>query len=174
VEAPAQGDEGGNPGEVENPGEHRASDGLNTRLDATNSRGEKGPEDEPFSQRTACLHRARPTASAARRTDGEYPVCKRGSSFGWWQREGRAMDVEQVSTTSMTERKPGSTSILRPSRVPPAEAGDALSDRVLSVRSVRRTEVRSTYRTKTCGTLRDRLIFRAFLSSKVRCTQTGV
>lgn len=31
-----------------------------------------------------------------------------------------------------------------------------------------------TYRTKTCGTLRDRLIFRAFLSSKVRCTQTGV
>ena len=55
MEAPAQGDEGGNPEEVENPGEHRASDGLNTCLDATNSRGEKGPEDEPISL-TYCMY----------------------------------------------------------------------------------------------------------------------
>ena len=118
MEAPAQGDEGETPGEVENPGEHRASDGLNTRLEATNSRGEKGPEDEPFSLRTACLHRQRRTASAARRNDEGNPVCKRGTSFGWWQREGRAMDVEQVSATSMT------TSADRPGpRSPTARAG---------------------------------------------------
>jgi hypothetical protein len=55
VEAPAQGDEGETLEEVENPGEHRAPDGINPRLGATNSRGEKGPEDEPISQRTACL-----------------------------------------------------------------------------------------------------------------------
>ena len=47
---------------------------------------------------------------------------------------GRGME-RSAWGSSMTERKPGSTSILRPSRVPPAEAGDALSDRVLSVRS---------------------------------------
>jgi hypothetical protein len=58
VVAPAQGDEGESPGEVENPGEHRASDGLNTRLGATNSRGEKGPEDEPISL-TYCMFPSR-------------------------------------------------------------------------------------------------------------------
>ena len=83
--APAQGDEGGNPGEVENPGEHRAPNGINPRLGATNSRGEKGPEDEPISQRTACL---RFTRCGGLRSDvlesGEHPVCKRGASFGWW------------------------------------------------------------------------------------------
>jgi hypothetical protein len=59
VEAPAQGDEGESPGEIENPGEHRAPNGINPRLGATYSRGEKGPEDEPISQRTACLRSER-------------------------------------------------------------------------------------------------------------------
>jgi hypothetical protein len=75
VEAPAQGDEGGTPEEVENPGEHRALDGLNTRLGATNFRGEKGPEDEPISQCTACLRSVRATDfGPAHGTDGENPV----------------------------------------------------------------------------------------------------
>jgi hypothetical protein len=63
MEASAQGDEGETPGEVENPGEHRASGGVNTRRRTTNSRGEKGPEDEPISQRTACLRSERAPTS---------------------------------------------------------------------------------------------------------------
>jgi hypothetical protein len=49
VEAPAQGEERESPEEVENPGEHRAPSGLNRHLEATDSQGEKGPEDEPLS-----------------------------------------------------------------------------------------------------------------------------
>jgi hypothetical protein len=49
VEARVQGDEGEDPGEVENPGEHRALGGLIRYLVATDSRGEKGLEDEPLS-----------------------------------------------------------------------------------------------------------------------------
>jgi hypothetical protein len=56
VEALAQGDEGESPGEVENPGEHRVPGGLNRYLEATDSRGEKGPEDEPLSRNAACLY----------------------------------------------------------------------------------------------------------------------
>ena len=74
--APAPGDEGGNPGEVENPGEHRASDGLNTRPVATNSRGEKGPEDEPLSLRTACFHRNGPADLGPRVQRWEIPGLK--------------------------------------------------------------------------------------------------
>jgi hypothetical protein len=40
---------------IENPGEHRAPDGLNRRSVATNFQGEKDPEDESFSSCTACL-----------------------------------------------------------------------------------------------------------------------
>jgi hypothetical protein len=74
MEASAQDDEVEHPGEVENPGEHRASGGLNTRLGRTNSRGEKGPENEPSSQRTACLRSERVRASARKREDGGHPV----------------------------------------------------------------------------------------------------
>jgi hypothetical protein len=63
VVAPARDDEVDNPGEVENPGAHRAPDGLKPRLVTTNSRGEKGPEDGPCSQRTAFLHSARTRTS---------------------------------------------------------------------------------------------------------------
>jgi hypothetical protein len=83
VEAPAQGDEGESPGEIENPGEHRAPNGINPRLGATYSRGEKGPEDEPISQRTACLRfRTCTGPRSGTRESGEYPVCKRVTSFG--------------------------------------------------------------------------------------------
>ena len=42
---------------IENPGEHRAPGSLNRYLVATDSQGEKGPEDEPLSQAVAwpCL-----------------------------------------------------------------------------------------------------------------------
>jgi hypothetical protein len=76
VEAPAQGDEGGRPEEVENPGEHRAPDGLNTRLGATNFRGEKGPEDEPISQCTACLRSIRARTSVRRTGERREPGLK--------------------------------------------------------------------------------------------------
>jgi hypothetical protein len=102
VVAPVQGDEGGNPGEVENPGEHRAPDGINPRLGATNSRGEKGPEDEPISLSTACL---RFTWCGGLRSDvpesGEHPVCKRGASFGWWH-AGKTCDGCGVRIRSVT------------------------------------------------------------------------
>jgi hypothetical protein len=92
VEAPARGDEGESPEEIENPGEHRAPDGINPRLGATNSRGEKGPEDEPISQRTACLRfRTCTGLRSGARESGEYPVCKRVTSFGWWPAQ-RACD----------------------------------------------------------------------------------
>jgi hypothetical protein len=95
VEAPAQGDEGGTPEEVENPGEHRALDGLNTRLGATNFRGEKGPEDEPISQSTACLRsvRARTSVRRAERTERTRSESASPASAGG-TREGRKMDVE--------------------------------------------------------------------------------
>jgi hypothetical protein len=67
-----------------------------------------------------------------------------------------------------------STAFTRPSCAPPAEAGDTFTDRVFS--ALPRREPRSVSRseTETCSTLGDRLIFRAFLPSRVRCTQTGV
>lgn len=76
MDAPAQGDEGEDPGEVENPGEHRASGGLNTRPGTTNSRGEKGLEDEPISQRTACSCSERARASVWRAGEQEIPGLK--------------------------------------------------------------------------------------------------
>lgn len=47
MEAPVQGGAGEHPAEIENPGEHRASGGINPHLTATDSRGEQGPEGEP-------------------------------------------------------------------------------------------------------------------------------
>jgi hypothetical protein len=68
VEARVQGDEGENPGEVENPGEHRAPGGLTHFLEATDSRGEKGLEDEPLSLSVAL--------PCSRRTPGFGPECR--------------------------------------------------------------------------------------------------
>jgi hypothetical protein len=75
MEAPARDDEGEDLEEVENPGEHRAPDGLNNHLETTNSRGEKGPEDEPLSRCTACpcLERE-PGFGLARGMNREDPV----------------------------------------------------------------------------------------------------
>jgi hypothetical protein len=76
MDASAQGDEGEDPGEVENPGEHRASGGLNTRPGTTNSRGEKGLEDEPISQRTACFRPERIPTSVWRAGGRKIPGLK--------------------------------------------------------------------------------------------------
>jgi hypothetical protein len=109
VEAPAQGDEGGYPGEVENPGEHRASGGLKTRLGATYSRGEKGPEDEPLSQRTACLHHERswPRSAGGRMKDTRSESAAPAPAGG--PLEGRATGAEHGSATSIatSAHRPG-------------------------------------------------------------------
>jgi hypothetical protein len=46
MDASVQDEEREDPGEVENPGEHRVPGGLNRRLEATDSRGEQSPEVE--------------------------------------------------------------------------------------------------------------------------------
>lgn len=126
--APAQGDEGRNPGEVENPGEHRAPDGINPRLGATNSRGEKGPEDEPISLSTACL---RFTRCGGPRSDvlesGEHPVCKRGTSFGWWHVaktcEGCGVRIRSVTTAYRRPPDPVFDRGASQGRTPPGRSG---------------------------------------------------
>jgi hypothetical protein len=70
VEARVQGDEGESPGEVENPGEHRAPGGLTRYLEATDSRGEKGLEDEPLSLSVA-LPCSRGTPGFGPRAEGQ-------------------------------------------------------------------------------------------------------
>jgi hypothetical protein len=62
----------------ENPGEHRAPGGLNRHLEATDSQGEKGPEDEPLSRAVAW----------------PCPV-ERATSLGSWQvRAGPRLSLE--------------------------------------------------------------------------------
>jgi hypothetical protein len=63
---------------IENPGEHRAPGGLNRHLEATDSQGEKGPEDEPLSQAVAwpCLFRCAPDFGLERARAGQRPVWK--------------------------------------------------------------------------------------------------
>ena len=101
MEASAHGDEGETPEEIENPGEHRAPDGINPRVVATNSRGEKGPEDEPISQRTACLRfeRALDFGPARGRAENTRSVSVTPASVGGTY-ERRVMAVEHVSTAS--------------------------------------------------------------------------
>jgi hypothetical protein len=74
MDASAQGDEVESPGEVENPGEHRASGGINTRPGNTNSRGEKGPEDEPISHVLHVFVHHACGPSGLTRENGGYPV----------------------------------------------------------------------------------------------------
>jgi hypothetical protein len=76
VNALVQGEKGENPGEVENPGEHRVPGGLNRHQEATDSQGEKGPEDEPLSRTVA------------------WPRFKRASSFGPGRERTRQTGLE--------------------------------------------------------------------------------
>jgi hypothetical protein len=81
TEALAQGDEGENPEEIENPGEHRAPGGLNRRLVATDSQGEKGPEDEPLSRNATQPCREHVPGASPERGMAGGPVWKRDTGL---------------------------------------------------------------------------------------------
>jgi hypothetical protein len=115
------------PGEVENPGEHRASGGLNTRLGTTNSRGEQGPEDEPYSQRTACLRSECLRTSVREQEERRTPGLKAWRQLRLVAREGRATVAEaQASVPSTTAyRRPSDPAVGRGTsraRTPPQES----------------------------------------------------
>jgi hypothetical protein len=152
----------------ENPGEHRAPGGLNRHLEATDSQGEKGPEDEPLSRAVAWLCPVECAASFGLRRVRAGPRLKPGNetpapgpvTHGWmprrsveasvhdfpedlseWDRPGGPLAIDAAFGSRRCREMPGRGHHRRPVRMLGRQGGSP-PDPASATRSGRRPRVR--------------------------------